>query len=416
MKKISGNNKNEEIRFYRLSMVVIAGILLASVIGIFFVFIYANNAKHVELSRSFDWAIDSEENEDIFVKVEHNEPWDTDDGLASQFNAIIVNNTKYSLTDWIVDITVPEGSRTSSMWNGVWMIEGTKATFAPVGVSETVMPYSSQTFGLVMYINEDCDINEVTLTFHRRLSVFSYPWFWICIVVIGICLAAGITVGISCVHMKNYTSTHAAYKDLVNESLRTIANIIDTKDEYTRGHSVRVAIYSKMLAKRMGMSEYDQERIYYIGMLHDIGKIGIPTSILTKPGRLSDEEFEIIKKHTRMGAAIMKDFSSIQGVVDGIRYHHEKYDGGGYNEGLKGEEIPLEGRIICVADSYDAMSSRRCYRNSLDYDYILGELKKNAGKQFDPEIVKHMIDLVEGGYAPVSEAEMEYNSDTVFSD
>ena len=162
-----------------------------------------------------------------------------------------------------------------------------------------------------------------------------------------------------------------------------------------------------MIAEKMGMSDYDQERIYYIGLLHDIGKVGIPVSILTKPGRLSDEEFEIIKRHPTLGAGIMKDFSSIPGVVNGIRYHHERYDGKGYNDGLKGDEIPLEGRIICVADSYDAMSSKRCYRNALSYDFILDELKRNAGTQFDPDIVKCMVQIVEEGKAPVSDAEME---------
>ena len=154
------------------------------------------------------------------------------------------------------------------------------------------------------------------------------------------------------------------------------------------------------------MNEFDQERIYYIGLLHDIGKVGIPNSILTKPGRLTVDEYEIVKRHTQMGAQLLEGFTTIKGAENGIKYHHERYDGTGYNEGLKGEEIPVEGRIIAVADAYDAMSSKRCYRDILSYDYILNELKINAGTQFDPIIVSYMIELIEGGFAPVSAAEM----------
>lgn len=403
------DKRNKDTKPYRISLVVIASIFVICLVGILAIILYSGHSDKQVLNMSWDWDIDDEKNEEIYVKVTRGTPWDSDRGLACQFDAVIVNKTKYVLRNWSVTCEVPERAKTNSMWNGVWLIEGTKATFTPIGVAEQVPAFSQQTFGLVMYTKEPCDITEITLEFTKTLPPTGYVMFWIFIAVGVLCLVISVMLIISYINMRNYTRTHAAYKDLVNESLRTIANIIDTKDEYTRGHSIRVAIYSRMLAQRMGMSEHDQERIYYIGMLHDIGKIGIPTSILTKPGRLTDEEFEIIKKHTRMGASIMKDFSSIEGVVDGIRYHHERYDGRGYNEGLKGNEIPLEGRIICVADSYDAMSSRRCYRNSLDYDYILNELIKGAGTQFDPDIVKHMIDMVQGGYAPISEAEMEYS-------
>ena len=194
---------------------------------------------------------------------------------------------------------------------------------------------------------------------------------------------------------------------LLQEVIESYSQVVDAKDPYTNGHSSRVAEYAVKIAELAGKSEEECQQIYFTALLHDVGKVGIPASILTKPGRLNDEEFEIIKRHPSMGAQIMKDFSSIPGVQNGIKYHHERYDGKGYNEGLKGEEIPLEGRIICVADSYDAMSSKRCYRNSLSYDFILDELKRNSGTQFDPDILVHMVALVEEGYAPISDAEME---------
>ena len=187
------------------------------------------------------------------------------------------------------------------------------------------------------------------------------------------------------------------YHDIVNQSLETFAHAIDAKDQNTNGHSERVAIYSAEIAKRMGMSDEEQEQIYYMGMLHDIGKIGIPDAILKKPGKLTEEEMQIIRNHPTIGGEILKDFTAIQGISDGARYHHERYDGNGYNEGLKGEEIPLAARIICVADSYDTMSSKRVYKELHEENYILSELDQCSGKQFDPEIVPFMKD----GTAPL---------------
>ena len=191
------------------------------------------------------------------------------------------------------------------------------------------------------------------------------------------------------------------YHDIVNQSLETFAHAIDAKDQNTNGHSERVAIYSAEIARRMGMSDEEQEQIYYMGMLHDIGKIGIPDAILKKPGKLTEEEMQIIRSHPTIGGEILQDFTAIQGISDGARYHHERYDGNGYNEGLKGEEIPLAARIICVADSYDTMSSKRVYKELHEEDYILSELDECDGKQFDPAIVPFMIDMIKDGTAPL---------------
>ena len=172
------------------------------------------------------------------------------------------------------------------------------------------------------------------------------------------------------------------YHDIVNQSLETFAHAIDAKDQNTNGHSQRVAIYSAEIAKRMGMSDEEQEQIYYMGMLHDIGKIGIPDAILKKPGKLTEEEMQIIRNHPTIGGEILKDFTAIQGISDGARYHHERYDGNGYNEGLKGKEIPLAARIICVADSYDTMSSKRVYkRKIIFYQNLIGAVENSLIRQ-----------------------------------
>ena len=145
----------------------------------------------------------------------------------------------------------------------------------------------------------------------------------------------------------------------------------------------------------MGFNEEELNNIYYIGLLHDCGKIGVPDYILGKPGKLTEEEFEKIKSHTVRGGEILSRFKSINNVSDGALYHHERYDGKGYPKGLKGEEIPLIARIICVADAFDAMNSNRIYREKLTHDYIINELNDNKGTQFDPHIADIMIELIE---------------------
>lgn len=143
-----------------------------------------------------------------------------------------------------------------------------------------------------------------------------------------------------------------------------------SKDDYMRGHSYRVAEYSALIAKQLGWSEHEVENLRNAAYLHDIGKIGVPDTILNKPTRLTDEEFAAIKSHTVMGADILKDITLLDHLVDIARNHHERYDGKGYPDGLVGEEIPLSARIVCVADSYDAMKSRRIYRNALPDEEI----------------------------------------------
>lgn len=179
------------------------------------------------------------------------------------------------------------------------------------------------------------------------------------------------------------------------QTITTIANTIDAKDEYTRGHSRRVAEYSVAIAKKMGMNTKEAEEIRSIALLHDIGKIGVPDAILNKPGRLTDVEFGIMKRHTVVGYDILRDIVNIPGIDVGARYHHERYDGKGYPEGLKGEEIPLIARIIAVADAYDAMTSNRVYRKHLEMDHVLSEIKNGLGKQFDPVAGQAMVDLIE---------------------
>ena len=182
-----------------------------------------------------------------------------------------------------------------------------------------------------------------------------------------------------------------------NETIIAIAKAVDAKDERTSQHSKRVSEYSAMLAREMGFSEAECENLRRTALLHDIGKIGIPDSILNKPGRLTDEEYAFMKSHVTRGAEILKDFTLLDHVVDGARYHHERYDGRGYPDGLKGEEIPIYGRIIGVADAFDAMTANRVYRKQMDFEYVLNEMRKGRGTQFDPHIDDLLLKLIDEG-------------------
>ena len=182
---------------------------------------------------------------------------------------------------------------------------------------------------------------------------------------------------------------------LFEQTAIALANSIDAKDEYTRGHSVRVAEYSEKIARRLGKSDEECRQIYYTALLHDVGKIGVSDFIITKNGRLTDEEYEAIKQHPVIGSQILSSIKDYPYLSIGARYHHERYDGKGYPDHLKGEEIPEVARIISVADAYDAMTSTRSYRAAIPQQIVREEIIKNAGTQFDPEFAKAMQYLID---------------------
>ena len=181
----------------------------------------------------------------------------------------------------------------------------------------------------------------------------------------------------------------------LNHTVLSLASAIDAKDVYTNGHSLRVAEYSKMIAARAGYSESAQNEIYMMGLLHDVGKIGVPDIVINKTSKLTDEEFELIKKHPIIGDQILRKITESPKLATGARWHHERYGGGGYPDGISGEEIPEEARIIAVADAYDAMTSKRSYRDVLPQDKVRSEIEKGIGTQFDPQFAKIMIEMID---------------------
>ena len=270
-------------------------------------------------------------------------------------------------------------------------------------VSYTNLPGGTYTFRLRAFDPEhpdDVKILEIPVV--KEKSLGEQPWVWI----VGIALSVLAILGLShlLIHakMKRLRKQRQTYRNILEQSLRTFANAIDAKDPYTNGHSLRVAAYAKEITRRMGYSENDQETVYFIALLHDIGKIGIPDSILNKTGSLTPEERAVIQTHPTKGGEILRDFTALKNIADGARYHHERYDGKGYCEGLAGEKIPLIGRIVCVADCYDAMSSDRCYRKALPKEKILEEFEKGSGTQFDPKIAAIMIEMIREGAVPIT--------------
>ncbi|MCR5410903.1 MAG: HD domain-containing protein, partial [Lachnospiraceae bacterium] len=188
--------------------------------------------------------------------------------------------------------------------------------------------------------------------------------------------------------------------NMANETVMAIANAVDAKDVRTNQHSTRVAQYSMLIAEEMNCFKWWQRRkaISNLGkaaQMHDIGKIAIPDRVLNKVGRLDDEEYAMMKSHVTRGAEILKDFTLVDNVQEGTLYHHERYDGKGYPKGLKGEEIPLFARIISVADTFDAMTSNRVYRHHMDTDYVMNEMKRGRGTQFDPDALDAFLRLVD---------------------
>ena len=191
------------------------------------------------------------------------------------------------------------------------------------------------------------------------------------------------------------TAQHEKLEKISMQIVTALSGAIDAKDTYTNGHSTRVAAYSRKIAARAGFTEKEQDDIYMMGLLHDVGKIGVPDAIINKPAKLTDEEYAIIKHHPVMGADILKNITEFPKLATGARWHHERFDGGGYPDGISGETIPVEARIIAVADAYDAMSSRRSYRDVLPQEKVRGEVLNGKGTQFDPVFADIMLSMID---------------------
>lgn len=376
---------------------VFLGVMILSFTGMFFYMQHINNSifvgkKGVSTSQYELTLTSSKQWSEEFHGYEY----------GMQYDGTITNYMNVDMSDWVVEITLVEGCHVDDYWNGEITYENNVLTIVPVEYNRVVEDGEKQTFGFILYAPTTNNIVDYQISIRKNIELVDLDLFWILILVIGIDVVVALTMLVMSFKTRMLLKKQAEFGRIINESFLTFSNMIDAKDNYTKGHSQRVAIYSREIARRMGMDKDEQRNLFYIALLHDIGKIGIPDIILKKNGKLDSDERQIIEQHVRIGGDILKDFTAIEGIEAGARYHHERYDGAGYTDGLKGDEIPLYGRIICVADAFDAMSSARCYRPKLPMEVIIEELKACAGAQFDPKIVPYMLDMIYEGIAPIS--------------
>jgi len=194
--------------------------------------------------------------------------------------------------------------------------------------------------------------------------------------------------------LEDLYEAHEKLRSLFDKFILAMVNALDAKSHWTRGHSERVAWYAEKIARKMGVDDEKLKRLYLAGLLHDIGKIGTYDYLLDKPEKLNDEEFAIVKKHPVAAVRILQHIDEFQDILPIIRHHHERIDGMGYPDGLKGDEIPLGARILHVADSYDSMTSDRPYRPAPGREYAISEFIKHKGTQFDPLVVDAFLKIL----------------------
>lgn len=362
------------------------------------------------------------------------------------------NHTEHPLNDWKLKVTIPDKCYINNAWCGrlefhqhvssgekmqtldlrkcveektdykidAWMADndlmipmekGDYFIYEPsASAKETVIQAASENAEEAPYIEAGfiayhktadasgvMEFPDAVLTYHLNMKMMDSEFFWVLNVTAFLWVVAVLICILVAVKTRQLVQRTQKDARIIKQAMTTFMGFIDAKDPSTNGHSRRVAAYARKIAKRYGMTEEEIQNIYYMGLMHDCGKIRIPDEVLCKPGKLTDEEYAIMKTHTTEGANFLKDFTSIPQIREAALYHHERYDGRGYPEGLAGEEIPLVARILCVADSFDAMNSNRCYRARLSKEDIIDEIRDNRGTQFDPMVADCMLELLKDG-------------------
>lgn len=340
---------------------------------------------------------------DIKVSISDTKSWKNysgpnDETTGAQYDGEIKNGLESDIIDWSLVITVPEDGNLDSSWNGTYEVDGNKITLTPDESTQLIPAGESKPFGFVMISDQLLEFKKFEFTGYRQTVCTQYTLFWVLIGATGLWVVGFLSYVIVSVRFREFERRRENDAKIIIQTMNTFAGMIDAKDPYTKGHSLRVSLYAQEIARRMGMKSEEVRNIGYIGLMHDCGKIGVPDNILTKPSKLSPEERKIVEEHTTRGWHVLENFTAIEGIRDGALYHHERYDGNGYPKKIAGADIPMCARIICVADAYDAMNSDRCYRPRMPREQIVKELDDNAGKQFDPDIVVHMLAMIREGF------------------
>ena len=378
-------------------------LFLAYVLLILGIFVFYNNMSgRVYVTKGVP---DGDKASNLAISAERSKEW-TETSTAGfdkgmEYDFVIVNAGGGDVREWVAEIDFTQNFAIDSSWNGDYEKSEQTLIVRPDNKTAAIPSEEERTFGLVMISLDEQSVSEYRLFYKVNYQVTDSPLFWIVLAAAIITMTVFLTDEVNFRRYSELRKWQEEIQAILLESFTTFANIIDAKDPYTQGHSLRVAEYARLIAARMGYSDIDQERVYWIGMLHDIGKIGITDVILQKPGQLDNSEYSTIKTHVDIGGLILKDFKALPHIADGAQYHHERWDGKGYSENLEGKDIPEIARIICIADSFDAMTSPRVYRKAMSLEFARNELEKCAGTQFDPEIVPIMLRLIDDGLVPV---------------
>ncbi len=453
------NNKRAKF-FFIVTLVVAIACLIMCVIR---TNAYNSAERHETLSGDALFSPEGEPQENVYVRaVPRSNTWTKVlgreiDGLseynyhAYTYDFTVSNNTDDAVSDFSFKLSFNENVFLASAWNGalelhqdvkgkelvatvpdlreftasdydlvtstvdgesfIYMKAGDYLVYYPSSSMKAleipIEPHEATTPGIIIYVPGGKNIkgSVLELSYHFNRLLTSEPLFWAAVAGLAIWLVVLITSMIISGKIRKYNERHERDNVIINESIETFTGFIDAKDPYTNGHSKRVASYTRLIASQFGYEGEELDRIYYVALLHDCGKIGVPDSILRKPGKLTDEEFEIIKSHTVRGGEILSSFRSLENAGEGALYHHERYDGKGYPEGRSGNDIPFIARMICVADSFDAMNSSRVYRKKLTSERIISEIETNKGKQFDPDVADVMLELIREDQIVIDEKE-----------
>lgn len=269
----------------------------------------------------------------------------------------------------------------------------------PISHYDPAIDVPKAIFGSIVYTFDDSEVvpPSATLTYFIRPDFTAFVLFRILVCLVFVLFALVIAFILSIVYRTKIERLEEHDKKKLQQVMEIFTSFIDAKDSYTGGHSIRVAEYSKQIALELDLPEDEAQQVFYCALMHDCGKIGIPDRVLGKPGFLDEDEYMIIKAHTEVGSNMLLGLTSIPHAREVSRHHHERFDGKGYPDRLKGQEIPLYARIVCVADSFDAMNTSRCYRGKMDKGELLAEIHKSRGVQFDPEVADALMRLIYRG-------------------
>lgn len=380
-------------------------ILLISLVFIIGAWFYLENKIESDSKNPFvlKFTGGRDDSNNVEISLEAAKSWVNNEGsvdetVGAQYDGVIQNSYNSDIENWQLVITMPSEGELDSSWNGTYSVEGNRITLVPDENTKLIPAGESKPFGFIMISEELLSFTKFEFVGYRQTTYTQYTLFWVLVAAAAIWIIGFLSYIIVSVRIRAYERRRENDAKIITQTMKTFAGMIDAKDPYTKGHSARVSAYAQEIGKRMGMSKEEIRNLGYIGLMHDCGKIGVPDNVLTKPTKLEPEERKIIEEHTTRGGYVLENFTAIDGIRDGALYHHERYDGKGYPKGLKGSDIPLCARIICVADAYDAMNSDRCYRPRMPREKIVKELDDNAGKQFDPDIVVHMLAMIRDGF------------------